>query len=174
MPLVRGSEGEQAIDIGRLRSETGLITLDHGYMNTGSALSAITFLDGERGILRYRGYPIEQLAEQSSFLEVAYLLIYGELPTRAELDAWISNVTQVPAVFGMVAESFDRVYPTANPLDRQRYDHLHLARQIMERHRRVFGVGEEAGPVISIRVGWSWSRPKVGSLGPAGQKSPGS
>jgi citrate synthase len=116
LPLVRGSEGEQAIDIGRLRAETGLITLDHGYMNTGSALSAITFLDGERGILRYRGYPIEQLAERSSFLEVAYLLIYGELPTRAELDAWITNVTHHTLVHEEMRRFFDSFPYDAHPM----------------------------------------------------------
>ena len=80
MPVVEGSEGERAIDISRLRGESGLITLDEGYVNTGSTHSAITFLNGEQGVLRYRGYPIEQLAAQSDFVEVAYLLIYGELP----------------------------------------------------------------------------------------------
>ena len=78
MPVIEGSEGERAVDISRLRSETGLITIDEGYVNTGSTRSAITFLNGEKGILRYRGYPIEQLAAQSDFLETAYLLIYGE------------------------------------------------------------------------------------------------
>jgi citrate synthase len=116
LPLVRGSEGEQAIDIGRLRAETGLITLDHGYMNTGSALSAITFLDGERGILRYRGYPIEQLAEQSTFLEVAYLLIYGELPTRTELDTWITNVTHHTLVHEEMRRFFDSFPYDAHPM----------------------------------------------------------
>ena len=116
LPLVRGTEGEEAIDIGRLRAETGLITLDHGYMNTGSALSAITFLDGERGILRYRGYPIEQLAEKSSFLEVAYLLIYGELPTRAELDAWITNVTHHTLVHEEMRRFFDSFPYDAHPM----------------------------------------------------------
>ena len=81
LPVVVGTEGERAIDIARLRSQTGLITLDEGYVNTGSTASAITFLDGEKGILRYRGYPIEVLAEKCDFVEVAYLLIYGELPT---------------------------------------------------------------------------------------------
>ena len=76
-PIVTGSEGERAIDIGKLRDQTGLITLDPGYKNTGSCKSAITFIDGEQGILRYRGYPIEELAEKSNFLEVAYLLIHG-------------------------------------------------------------------------------------------------
>jgi citrate synthase len=84
-PLVIGTEGERAIDISRLRAETGLITFDPGYPNTGSCKSAITFMDGEKGILRYRGIPIEQLAENASFVETAYLLINGELPTRAEL-----------------------------------------------------------------------------------------
>jgi citrate synthase len=84
-PLVIGTEGERAIDISRLRAETGLITFDPGYPNTGSCKSAITFMDGEKGILRYRGIPIEQLAENASFVETAYLLINGELPTREQL-----------------------------------------------------------------------------------------
>jgi citrate synthase len=86
-PIVTGSEGEKAIDISELRSTTGHITLDLGYKNTGATTSAITFLDGEQGILRYRGYPIEQLAEKGSFLEVAYLLLNGELPNAKELDS---------------------------------------------------------------------------------------
>lgn len=85
-PLVTGTEGERAIDISTLRQRTGLITLDPGYPNTGSCESAITFMDGERGILHYRGIPVEQLAEKSSFRETAYLLINGELPARAELN----------------------------------------------------------------------------------------
>ncbi len=85
LPLVTGSEGEMAIDITRLRQETGLIALDPGYANTGSCRSAITFVDGERGILRYRGIPVEQLAEHSTFKETAYLLINGELPGQKEL-----------------------------------------------------------------------------------------
>ncbi len=84
LPVIEGSEGERAIDISRLRSKTGLITLDEGFVNTGSTQSAITFLNGEEGILRYRGYPIEQLASRSDFIEIAFLLIYGELPTAAE------------------------------------------------------------------------------------------
>jgi citrate synthase len=86
LPIVRGSEGETAIDISNLRAETGLITLDPGFANTGSCLSSVTFLDGEKGILRYRGIPVEQLAEHSRFVETAYLLINGELPTGDELD----------------------------------------------------------------------------------------
>jgi len=85
LPLVEGSHGEKAIDISRLRRETGLITLDPGYANTGSCRSAITFVDGERGILRYRGIPVEQLAERSTFKETAYLLVNGMLPTQKEL-----------------------------------------------------------------------------------------
>jgi citrate synthase len=84
-PLVVGTEGERAIDISRLRAETGLITFDPGYPNTGSCKSSITFMDGENGILRYRGIPIEELAENASFVETAYLLINGELPTREQL-----------------------------------------------------------------------------------------
>jgi citrate synthase len=84
LPLVEGSQGEKAIDISRLRQDTGLITLDPGFANTGSCRSAITFVDGERGILRYRGIPVEQLAERSTFKETAYLLINGVLPTQQE------------------------------------------------------------------------------------------
>ncbi|WP_028324184.1 citrate synthase [Desulfatirhabdium butyrativorans] len=86
LPLIEGAEGELAIDIGKLRQKTGLITFDPGYANTGSCQSAITFMDGERGILRYRGYSIEELAEKSIFTETAYLLIHGALPTRRELN----------------------------------------------------------------------------------------
>jgi len=85
LPIVVGTEGEKAIDISKLRQETGLITLDTGYANTGSCTSMITFMDGEKGILRYRGIPVEQLAEHSTFKETAYLLINGRLPTRQEL-----------------------------------------------------------------------------------------
>jgi len=86
LPVVRGTEGERAVDISGLRKATGFVTLDKGYENTGSCRSAITFIDGEKGILRYRGYPIEELAEHSTFTEVAYLLLYGELPTTTQLE----------------------------------------------------------------------------------------
>ena len=85
-PLVEGSENEKGIDIKSLRAQTGLITYDPGYKNTGSCKSGVTFLNGEEGILRYRGYSIEDLCEKSSFIEVAFLLIFGELPTQSELD----------------------------------------------------------------------------------------
>src|SRR5207244_3618279 len=85
-PPVEGTEREVGIDIGKLRRETGAITLDPGFGNTGACESAITFIDGDAGILRYRGIPIEQLAEKSSFIEVAYLLIFGRLPKKTELD----------------------------------------------------------------------------------------
>ncbi len=88
LPIIRGSEGEEAIDISRLRGQTGMITIDEGFVNTGSTRSAITFLDGEKGILRYRGYPIETLAAKSDFIETAYLLIYGELPTADQAKAF--------------------------------------------------------------------------------------
>src|SRR6187455_3825343 len=84
LPIVEGTENEVGIDIGELMEKTGAITLDFGYKNTGATKSAITFLDGDKGILRYRGYPIEELADKSNFMEVAYLLIFGELPTKAQ------------------------------------------------------------------------------------------
>ena len=93
LPVVEGTENEKALDISKLRGQSGLITIDPGYKNTGSTRSAITFLDGEKGILRYRGYPIEQLAEKSTFLEVAYLIIFGKLPNKAELEEWTDDIT---------------------------------------------------------------------------------
>ncbi|NOT01328.1 MAG: citrate synthase [Phycisphaerales bacterium] len=94
LPVIIGTEGEKALDIRGLRDQTGLITLDSGYGNTGACASEITFLDGEVGILRHRGYAIEDLAEHGTFMETAYLLIYGDLPTRAQYDAWIVDVTR--------------------------------------------------------------------------------
>jgi citrate synthase len=94
LPVVVGSEGERAVDISKLRSESGYITLDEGYVNTGTTTSAITFLDGEIGILRYRGYPIEELAAHSDFVEVSYLLIYGELPTAEQLEEFRVGLRQ--------------------------------------------------------------------------------
>jgi citrate synthase len=92
LPVIEGTEQEKAIDINDLRAQTGYVTLDSGYKNTGATVSGITFLDGEQGILRYRGYPIEQLAERSDFQEVAYLLIYGELPTKEQLHDFSENI----------------------------------------------------------------------------------
>jgi citrate synthase len=92
LPLVQGSEAELGIDISELRGESGAITLDPAYKNTGACESSICYIDGEAGILRYRGYPIEDLAEQSSFLEVAYLLVKGELPSRQDLDGWVDTI----------------------------------------------------------------------------------
>jgi len=92
LPIIEGTEHEMGLDISKLRAESGLITLDIGFKNTGSTKSAITFLDGEKGILRYRGYPIEQLADKSSFLEVAFLLIYGHLPSKDELENMVKEI----------------------------------------------------------------------------------
>ena len=93
LPVVEGSEKEKAIDISKLRSTTGLITLDPGYGNTGSCQSSITFINGEKGILRYRGYPIDEIAEKSNFLEVCWLLVNGELPTKQQLETFKAEVT---------------------------------------------------------------------------------
>jgi citrate synthase len=93
LPVQDSTEGDQGLDISQLRSSLGLVTLDRGFGNTAESTSDITFINGEQGILRYRGYPIEQLAEQASFLEVAYLLQYGELPTKSELEAYEESIT---------------------------------------------------------------------------------
>jgi len=91
-PVTEGTEQEKSFDISKLRDQTGYITMDNGFANTSTCKSAITFLDGEKGILRYRGIPIEQLAEKASFLEVAYLLIYGNLPTKTEYEKWVHDI----------------------------------------------------------------------------------
>jgi citrate synthase len=106
LPLLAGSEGETALDIQKLRAATGLITFDPGFGNTGACRSAITFIDGERGILRYRGYDIAELAEKSTFLEVAWLLLHGELPTRGEL----ASITDEIAHHTMLDENFRRFF----------------------------------------------------------------
>src|SRR5579862_9078075 len=94
VPVVVGTENEKAIDIAQLRAKTGYVTLDPAFMNTASTKSAITFIDGDQGILRYRGIPIEQLAEHSTFVETAYLLIYGQLPNDEQLKEWSQTLTR--------------------------------------------------------------------------------
>jgi len=106
LPIIVGSEGEQAVDITQLRSNTGLITLDPGYANTGSTKSAITFIDGDKGILRYRGIPIEELADKSNFLEVTYLLVEGKLPTTQELSDFKDSIQR----HTMLHEDMKRFY----------------------------------------------------------------
>ena len=116
LPVIIGSENEQAVDISKLRSQTGLITLDRGFKNTGSTSSSITFLDGERGILRYRGYSIEELAQHSSFLEVSYLLINGQLPNVNELHNFKSEITNHTLVAEDVRSILDGFPPRAHPM----------------------------------------------------------
>ena len=116
LPLVIGSESEIGIDISKLRSQTKAITLDPGFVNTGSCESGITYLDGEKGILRYRGYPIEQLAEKSNFLEVSYLLIYGELPTNLQLNDFEYNVKQHTLLHEDVRHIYQAFPKDAHPM----------------------------------------------------------
>ena len=116
LPLVMGSESEIGIDISKLRSQTKAITLDPGFVNTGSCESGITYLDGENGILRYRGYPIEQLAEKSNFLEVSYLLIYGELPTNLQLNDFEYNVKQHTLLHEDVRHIYQAFPKDAHPM----------------------------------------------------------
>ena len=116
LPVIIGSENEQAVDISKLRSQTGLITLDRCFKNTGSTSSSITFLDGERGILRYRGYSIEELAQHSSFLEVSYLLINGQLPNVNELHNFKSEITNHTLVAEDVRSILDGFPPRAHPM----------------------------------------------------------
>ncbi|MBK7298782.1 MAG: citrate synthase [Flavobacteriales bacterium] len=116
LPVITGSEGEKAIDIGKLREQSGLITLDYGYKNTGATTSSITFLDGELGVLSYRGYPIEQLAAQATFLEVAYLLIWGELPTAQELLQFEDNIRNHSLVHEDMKHFFEFFPSNAHPM----------------------------------------------------------
>jgi citrate synthase len=115
-PIITGSEGEKGIDISKLRAQTGHVTLDIGYKNTGSTQSAITFLDGEKGILRYRGYPIEQLAGNSEFLEVAYLLIYGNLPSKTEYSDFKDKISCHTLVHEDTKMIFDGFPSNSHPM----------------------------------------------------------
>jgi citrate synthase len=115
-PVVQGTENELAIDIKTLRSDMGLITLDPGFKNTGSCESAITFLDGEQGILRYRGYPIEELAEKADFLEVAYLLIFGELPNVEQLEKFHDDIKAESHVDEEMKKILDGFPKSAHPM----------------------------------------------------------
>ncbi|HPG24337.1 MAG TPA: citrate synthase [Myxococcota bacterium] len=116
LPIVVGSEGERAVDITKLRAKTGYITLDPGYANSGSCQSAITFIDGEQGILRYRGIPIEELAEKSSFIEVAYLLIYGKLPTQTELENYAETISRHTMLHEDLKLMFNALPKDAHPM----------------------------------------------------------
>ena len=115
-PVIEGSEGEVAIDINKLRDLTGVITMDPGYKNSGSCKSDITFLDGEEGILRYRGYSIEDLAEKAGFLEVSYLVIFGELPTKKQLHQFEEDIRKYTLVNEEMKNIIDGFPKTAHPM----------------------------------------------------------
>ncbi|NBX91907.1 MAG: citrate synthase [Proteobacteria bacterium] len=115
-PIIEGSQAERGIDIAKLRDQTGLITLDPGYMNTGSCQSSITFLDGEKGILRYRGIPIEVLAEKSTFVETSYLLIYGKLPNKKELETFTNTLTRHTMLHEDMKRFYDGFPRDAHPM----------------------------------------------------------
>jgi citrate synthase len=115
-PVITGTENEKAIDISNLRQDTGYITLDTGYKNTGATTSAITFLDGEEGILKYRGYGIEELAEKATFIEVAYLLIYGNLPTQDQLNQFRDSITKHTLVHEDMKQFFEAYPAKAHPM----------------------------------------------------------
>jgi citrate synthase len=116
LPVIVGSEGEHAVDISKLRAESEYITLDDGYSNTGSCRSSITFIDGEKGILRYRGIPIEQLAERSTFVETAWLIIYGELPTPRQLECFSYLLTEYEMIHEGLYHHFDGFPSYGHPM----------------------------------------------------------
>ncbi len=116
LPVIVGTEDEVGVDISKLRGQSGAITLDDGYGNTGSCRSSITFIDGEKGILRYRGYPIEELAEKSTFVETTYLLIFGELPTPQELAEFRALLTEHEIIHEDLRAHFEDFPPTAHPM----------------------------------------------------------
>ena len=115
-PVITGSENEEAIDINQLRSETGLITYDPGYKNTGHCISEITYLDGENGVLRYRGYSVDELCQKKSFLEVAYLLIYGDLPTKSEIQKFQEDIREEALVDEDLKQIFKSFPKSAHPM----------------------------------------------------------
>jgi len=116
VPAIVGTENERAIDVAQLRAKTGYVTLDPAFMNTASTKSAITFIDGDKGILRYRGIPIEQLAEKSTFVETAYLLIYGNLPNDAQLKEWSKKLTRHSLLHEDMKHFFEGFPATAHPM----------------------------------------------------------
>jgi citrate synthase len=116
LPIITGTENEKAIDISKLRDLTGYITMDRGYKNTGACESAITFLDGELGILHYRGYSIESLAEHAGFLEVCYLLVFGELPTKAQLKKFEDDIRRYTLVNEEMKNIIDGFPASAHPM----------------------------------------------------------
>ncbi|TSJ40638.1 citrate synthase [Mucilaginibacter corticis] len=116
LPIIEGTEGEKAIDISKLRDQSGFVTLDIGYKNTGATQSGITFLDGELGVLKYRGYAIEQLAEKSTFIEVAYLLIYGDLPTTKQLTDFQYEISRHTLVHEDMKKFFDGFPSKSHPM----------------------------------------------------------
>ncbi len=116
LPLFEGSEGEIGIDITKLRDQSGAITYDPGYGNTGSCKSAVTFIDGDKGILHYRGYPIEELAAKSSFIEVCYLLIYGKLPNQSELEGFKHDLSNHSLINEDMKKMYEAFPPTAHPM----------------------------------------------------------
>jgi Citrate synthase len=115
-PVITGTEGEKCIDIRKLRNDSGYISYDDGYANTGSCMSGISFIDGEKGILRYRGYNIEELAERSDFIEAAYLLIYGELPNREQLASFRNLILGNAAIHQSMFHSFAGFPASAHPM----------------------------------------------------------
>ncbi len=116
LPVITGTEGERGLDVSRLREQTGMITYDPGYVNTGSCTSSITFLDGGRGILRYRGIPIEELANRSNFLETAFLLIYGQLPKEDEFRSFVEVITRHTMLHEDVKRFYDGFPKDAHPM----------------------------------------------------------
>jgi citrate synthase len=144
LPLIVGTEGEKAIDISTLRQETGLITLDVGYANTGSCTSAITFMDGEKGILRYRGIPVEQLAEHSSFKETAYLLINGRLPSQKELTRFSVLLNDNSLVHEDMRAFFENFPRSSHPMG--------ILSSMVNALRSFYPVLDDLGEEINITV----------------------
>jgi citrate synthase len=116
LPVITGTEGEVAIDTNKLRGQTGIVTHDKGFANTAEALSSVTFLDGEKGILRYRGYPIEQIADSASFLEVSYLCLYGELPTASEYQTFVEEINDHTLVREDMKHLYEAFPADAHPM----------------------------------------------------------
>src|SRR5262245_50489693 len=119
LPVVIGTEKEPALDISKLRAQTGFVTLDEGFVNTGSTTSAITFLDGDEGVLRYRGYPVEVIAERCDFIETSYLLIYGELPNAEQLAKFRTSLRRHTMLHEDMRSFYNGFPRDAHPIDRK-------------------------------------------------------
>ncbi|MBQ6245467.1 MAG: citrate (Si)-synthase, partial [Kiritimatiellae bacterium] len=151
-PILKGTEGDMAIDATNFRKQTGLVALDYGYNNTASCESAITFLDGEKGILRYRGYPVEELAERSRFIEVAYLLVNGHMPNPRERENWSELLNRHSLLHEDMRHFFSHFPDGAHPMAMLSAMVVSLSTFYPELSQNQNHVGDEAIDIAAARL----------------------